>query len=501
VRATVVRLALLALLVSGCAPRAAVAGASASPKQKRVSLTHKTLEYSFALDRELHTLTARMCPTGALPAQLVCGMRDARNLLKSVAIERGTERIALTLDEQGVDLAQLERGDCVRYELDLQREGRGMGAPRLQRSGGSLMANIAALLWRPIDYVSYAEVSARFEAPEGVRISVPWPKDPAHAGRYTLDASAFAFHAYAAFGELTTRELRVAGSAIELAILDGFSPEQEEAIARWTLKQAEAAALLGGRLPRKRIQLVVLPSDPSSDPIRFGSMTRGGGASAGVLVASNFDERALMGDWVLVHELSHLLHPFVNRNEAWFSEGIATYYQEVLRARAGLQPVETAWRRILSGSKKGDSMDISLERGAATMYETYHFAPVYWGGAAVMLLADVELRQKSNGARSLDDVLMELSSCCSKGSRPWSSSEVAERFDAIAGAPIMRELIARVVRGETFPRLGALYEQLGVDREGRPVAGAPLSGIRDAIMRAPETSLRLATAGGTTPPP
>jgi predicted metalloprotease with PDZ domain len=125
---------------------------------------------------------------------------------------------------------------------------------------------------------------------------------------------------------------------------------------------------------------------------------------------------------------------------------------------------------------------------------------VYWGGAAVMLLADVELRRRSalsgKGARSLDEVLMELSRCCSEGSRPWSSSEVAERFDAIAGAPIMRELIASVVRAKTFPRLDAMYEQLGLDPDGRPLQGAPLASIRDAIMRS-EASLQHATADGT----
>jgi len=500
-------LALCALLAGACAPRGPVAAASASPPQPRTSALSapKTLEHTFALDRELRTFTARVCPTGALPARLVPGMGAARSMLTSAAIERGSVRLPLTAGEQGIELAQLQPGDCVRYDLDLRSEGGGLGAPKLQRSAGSLMVNLAALLWRPLDYGTYTAMSARFELPEGVQASVPWPRDPGDPERYVLDASTFAFHAYAAFGALSVRHLRIAGSSIELAILDGLSHEREAAIARWTEAQARAVALIGGRLPRERIQIVVLPAGPSPDPIRFGSMTRGGGASAGILIASDFDERALMSDWVLVHELSHLLHPFVHRQEAWVSEGIATYYQEVLRARAGLQPVDTAWRRIMSGSEQGESMDMSLERGAATMYETYRFAPVYWGGAAIMLLADVELRRRSvldeARPRSLDDVLVELSRCCGAGSRPWSSSEVAERFDTIAGAPIMRDLIASAVRGQTFPKLGALYAQLGVDREGRPVAGAPLAGIRDAIMRAPAPSLRAATADGTTPAP
>jgi hypothetical protein len=494
----------IAIVSLSCAPRAQVPAASAvmeAPAQAKPAL-----EYRLALDAELRTLTADVCPSGAQPTHLVCGMRDARSMLKSARIERASGAVALTLDEQGIDLSPLRPGECVRYELDLAADRGGMGAPKVHRSGAALMANLAALLWRPADYGRYGAMHASVVVPEGASVSVPWPRASTEQGeaRYLLDASAFAFHAYAAFGKLTTHELSVAGSTLELAVLDGLSEAQCATVARWVTVQAKAVATIAGRLPRERIQIVVLPMGESSDPIRFGSMTRGGGASVGVLIATNFDEAALMADWVLVHELSHLLHPFVQRDEAWLSEGIATYYQEVLRARGGLQSPEKAWKRILSGSEQGESMGMSLEQGAAEMYTTHRFAPVYWGGAAVMLLADVELRRQSGGARSLDPVLMELSACCGQGSRAWPAAEAGERIDAIAGVPVMSELIANVVRAKNFPSLGELYVQLGIDGEGRAKPGAPLAAIRDAIMRAPEqaeSSLRAEGSSGTSSTP
>jgi hypothetical protein len=447
----------------------------------------------------LHTLSARVCPSGARPTRLVPGMNDARGMLKRVWLERGAQAIALADDEQGVSLAQLQAGDCVRYELDLRAERGGLGAPKVHRCGDALMVNLAALLWRPADYGRYGDVQASFVLPEGAKLSVPWPASGDAPGRYTLDSTAFAFHAYAAFGRVAVRELQIAGSTVELAVLDGLSEAQHASIVRWVTVQAEAVATLG-RLPRDHIQIVVLPMGSSSDPIRFGSMTRGGGASVGVLLADNFDEAELMSDWVLVHELSHLLHPFVNRDQAWLSEGIATYYQEVLRARAGLQSPKAAWKRILSGSQQGESMDTSLEQAAAEMSRTHRFAPVYWGGAAVMLLADVELRRTG---RTLDAVLMELSACCSRGSQPWQAIDVGARIDALAGAPVMATLIAEVVRAEAFPKLAELYARLGLDDQGGAKPGAPLAAIRDAIMRVSEqeASLRADGAGGTSPSP
>lgn len=490
-------LVLCAVAALSCAAPAGVAFAPSHAARERSA----TLEYSFALDAELRIFSARMCPDGALPKRLVPGMHEARGLLKRVTIERDGQEIELPIGGDGVQLRGLEPGECVRYELDLDAAHAGMGAPMARHSGASLIANIAALLWRPAAYDRYEQAHARFQLPEGVSLSVPWPRVAGDPDRYTLDASAFAFQAYAAFGRIDVRQLHVAGSSLELAILDGLSEPQHGAIERWVSVQARAVASLG-RLPREHLQLVVVPSGPSSDPMRFGSMTRGGGASVALLIASDFDEDALTRDWVLVHEICHLLHPFVVRGQAWLSEGIATYYQEVLRARAGLESREQAWRRIWDGSRQGEAMPGNLEHGAATMYETYRFAPVYWGGASIMLLADVELRRRSHGERGLDDVLMELSSCCSKGSRPWSAGEVAQRIDAIAGFPLMHDLIANVVQGASYPRLDGLFGQLGLDEQGRAQAGAPLSEIRDAIMsaRSAEPSLQLSDAGGTNRP-
>jgi hypothetical protein len=513
-------LPLLALALAGCAvpsnavvtsPSPRVAG-TATARPRPVASGPFALDYTFTLDAGLNTLGVRLCPRGALPPRLVPGMREARSMLKRALIEREGAAVELPLDEHGILLAGLRQAECVRYELDLRIARGGMGAPKVHRSGDALMANLAALLWRPADYARYTEVHARFELPPGMKHSVPWPRAgdseraserPSDLGRYELDSSAFAFHAYAAFGELTMHQLHVTGSTIELAVLDGLSSAQCAAVARWVTVQANAFAMLAGRLPRAHLQIVVLPMGDASDPVRFGSMTRGGGASVGVLIAENFDEAELMADWVLVHELSHLLHPFVDRGQAWLSEGIATYYQEVLRARAGLQSPETAWKRILNGSQQGASMSVSLEQGAAEMHMTYRFAPVYWGGAAVMLLADVELRRRSGGSRTLDDVLMELSRCCGIGSRAWSAVDVGERIDAIAGVPVMRELIANVVRAETFPTLAALYAQLGLDEQGRAKAAAPLAHVRDAIMRpvSREPSLRAQGPGGTSDQP
>ena len=109
-------------------------------------------------------------------------------------------------------------------------------------------------------------------------------------------------------------------------------------------------------------------------------------------------------DWVLPHELSHLFLPYVSREHAWFSEGAATYYQEVLRARGG---VISESRRLLNIARSTRSAALegtgrALREESLVMHETYAFRAVYWAGAAFFLMADVALRRSTQGQRSLD---------------------------------------------------------------------------------------------------
>jgi hypothetical protein len=312
-------------------------------------------------------------------------------------------------------------------------------------------------------------------------VAVPWPRD---GERYRLERSAFSFYGPAVFGRFERRELSLPVGNLTLAIMPGFSPSVSAQLAPWLTTAAMAAAQVTGRLADDRILAVVVPERPSNEPVRFGMATRGGGSALLLLVPSNAELESLRRDWVAVHELCHLLHPFVAREQAWLSEGLATYYQEVLRVRAGLLPEHEAWRRIYEGSLRGRDTAGSLAQASAKVFESHDFPTVYWAGAAFALMADVELRRRSAGKRSLDDVMAGLSSCCARGDRPQRAEDVLARMDELAGAPVFSELAARWVHGPALPELGPLFAQLGLDGEDGRVhdPSAEHARIRAAIM-------------------
>jgi hypothetical protein len=335
---------------------------------------------------------------------------------------------------------------------------------------------------------------ARFELPAGTQVSVPWPRE---GERYRLDPSAFAFSGGAVLGHFEQLELSLPIGTLELAVLPGLPASVRANLEPWLRTAAAAAAQVTGRLADERVLVVVLPEGESEEPVRFGMASRGGGSSLLLLVASNAQLDPLRRNWIAVHELCHLLHPFVERDEAWLSEGLATYYQEVLRARAGLMPARDAWRRLYDGSLRGRGLHRSLAQVSATVKQDRDFSTIYWAGAAFMLLADSELRAQSGGKRTLDDVIAGLHDCCARSPRPLPAQTVLAKLDELAGAPVFSKLAARWVDGPQFPDLDELYRKLGVHVEQDKVVfqKAEMAWVRDAIMssKGPSTSTSTST--------
>ena len=113
---------------------------------------------------------------------------------------------------------------------------------------------------------------------------------------------------------------------------------------------------------------------------------------------------------------------------------------------------------------------------------------IYWSGAAIALLADVELRQRSNGEESLDSVLGKLQECCLPSDRTWSGTELFGKLDTLIDEPVFMPLYRRYANTTGFPDVRPLLDSLGVEVEDGEVqlrARAQLATIRSSIMRKP----------------
>jgi predicted metalloprotease with PDZ domain len=113
------------------------------------------------------------------------------------------------------------------------------------------------------------------------------------------------------------------------------------------------------------------------------------------------------------------------------------------------------------------------------------FRSIYWGGAVIALLADVEARRRTNGETGLEDALR-------KGvARGWDATHVLPLADTLRaiddtfGSDILTGLAARYADQGNPLRLEPVLAELGVERREKGVLlhdDAPLAAVRRTIM-------------------
>jgi hypothetical protein len=273
-----------------------------------------------------------------------------------------------------------------------------------------------------------------------------------------------------------------------VAVLDGTPPPDVDVLSAWVIEAARRVLLVHGGLPVPRVQVVVTPIEGrevrpwrDADPVPFGRVLRDGGAAVQLFVRQTATAAMLSRDWTATHEFSHLLLPYVDRDDGWLPEGFATYYQNVLLARAGVYDAREAWQRIVEGFGRGRRVAYSdtLAESIARSGEN-HVMRMYWSGVAIALLADVELRRTGG---SLDGALAGLRRHL-PSDEPWSARRVMVALDAAGGEGVFDGLRRRWIDARDFPEVDAVLAALGVRIETGSVVlddTAPLAVIRRAI--------------------
>ncbi|MDB4976067.1 MAG: hypothetical protein JWN48_4408 [Myxococcaceae bacterium] len=444
--------------------------------------------YQVRLDEALSRAEVEVCFDGVVPRELRAGRDEAAGrLLYARWLSPGAVR-RLPVQAGRIQLASSVRDGCVGYAVSLS-EGGSMDAA-VRRVGSDLLASPNVWLWRPERRAPELSARVTLLLPEHVEALLPWP----HRGAsYQLDAEAFRFDSYAAFGHFQPLAAAEHGVAIEAAVLAGGLALDRAAVLRWLRSAVHLAALSDGTFPRDRLSAIIVPSGAQPEPVAFGMVARGGAASVLLLVSEDATESALLKDWVLPHELSHLLMPFVNRDHAWLSEGLATYYQELLRARAGATSEQAALRAMVESFRSAAAeataeLDLgqaprSLVEQSARMRSSGSYRPVYWGGAAFWLQVDVELRKTSQGHLSVDSVLSQLRRQETRR-EVWTREALIERLDALAGSTVFSEAVQRAER-LPFPEFEPTLLAMGVRGSGSSLLlddAAPLAELRHQLF-------------------
>ena len=310
--------------------------------------------------------------------------------------------------------------------------------------------------------------------PPGIRfVTGVRPAKTGAPDTYEADVDGLDESALSAFGRL--RVQRLGSKGIDAALSSGFALPDDALIA-WLDAELSAVTRYLGRPPDDRLLVIVVPG--TSEATR-GETLGGGGASVLVRLGTQVTRERLLDDWVVAHELIHVGFPSIGRQHSWLSEGLATYVEPVARARAGLVSAEQVWQDVVEGMPQGLPRE-----GDHGLEGTREWGRVYWGGALYFLLSDLQIRDRTNGARSLDDAVRGVAMSGANVEVRWSLDQVLAVGDRATGTTVLHDLYARFGLAPGAEDLPALWARLGIRREGRTVVfddRAPWARFRTAI--------------------
>ena len=310
---------------------------------------------------------------------------------------------------------------------------------------------------------------------EGVDALLPWT--PGEGGLYRLRGEDLVDSGFHGFGGRRC-QVQLPDAVLDVGILGRFTHLGDADLCAWLRQAGEEVRTVRRAFPYPRVSVRVIPVSGRRGSSLFGMVQWSSPPSISILVGRDTEPAAFQRDWVAIHEMLHLTHPVLIPRVPWLSEGLATYFTEVARARSGRQSAERAWEELVDGFSRGRASS-----GERTMEEVVAGSPfalgVYWTGALFALHLDVELRRRSGNKHRLEDVLELLAQ---RG--PTSTlGAFGAAVDSVAGQPLFDALLERHLRRRSFAELEGLLEALGVRTDTGEVKLVPArdSQLREAV--------------------
>ena len=441
-------------------------------------------EYTVRIDPELASIDVEARFSEPVRRISARDRNASRYLLDASDCEAGR---SLNRSQWGMTLSG--RGTrCLRYRVDLRRAAQD-DRRNAQLSKTNVLVSASLWLWRPR---GGPDLDIRFDVEDGVRVSVPW--QPVGTGRYRLSESPGSGRAVTAFGDFYSAEPEVADTRLRIAIMKPRREIDSDGLEGWLVETARNITLSYGRFPNPSPQVLVIPTNSwGISPVTFGRVLRDGGESIELFVNTRRPIAEFREDWTATHEFSHLMLPYVTIRQRWVSEGFAQYYQNVLLARAGIYDAQKAWQKLYEGFERGRVSRPELSpNNASRNRASGSLMKIYWSGAAMFMKADVELRRRSGGAKSLDNVLDDMQRCCLPSPRVWTAEELFRKLDTLVDEPLFMPLYRRYADAPGFPDYRKTFDELGLTVRRDTVYlndSAELAGLRDSITEVPVSTV------------
>jgi hypothetical protein len=274
---------------------------------------------------------------------------------------------------------------------------------------------------------------------------------------------------------------------IDIKFDSNISSNKKKMLRQWISHSSDALKLVYGELPINHFIIKIKASKRNIGTVPWGEVSRNYPPEVTLIINPKSTLEELKADWTIYHEFSHLLIPYDAGDARWFSEGLASYYQNIIQARAGIISENRMWQKLYEGFERGRK-EINYNHQRLSYLSNNigvnrNYMRIYWSGALYWLKADIILR-KLNGNYSLDEALYQLHKCCFD--RYLSAVEITRQLDKLTNSTAFTSLFDEFSKSYALPQFTNELDSLGVQHQTGQVKlidGAENSYIRRAIFK------------------
>jgi len=274
--------------------------------------------------------------------------------------------------------------------------------------------------------------------------------------------------------------LNACGSTIAVHFDGKTETVSREDLERWVNRAATAVCTYYDRFPVPHLTLEIHAR--GGPGIHHGVTYPRNGGFITISVGPQTRVAQLDDDWMLTHEMIHLAFPSMAGSHHWIEEGISVYVEPIARVQAGELSAAKMWSDVMRDMPQGEPAagDQGLDR-------TRTWGRTYWGGALFCLVADVQIRERTNNRKGLQDALRGVLQAGGTINQDWDIERAFAAGDKATGTTVLQDLYHEMRDKPSAVDLLALWKKLGLRRNNDSsvefIPDAPLAGVREAITR------------------
>jgi hypothetical protein len=287
----------------------------------------------------------------------------------------------------------------------------------------------------------------------------------------------------AAEDSLPPAQLKLNSAVIDVTFAPGKINLPQLRILAWITTAVESVAEYFGRFPVPHPRILVRPAEGRSGVFRGTTFGSEGGFTR-ISLGQLTDQQELDNDWMMTHELVHMAFPDIagdDREHHWIEEGMATYIEPIARCQIGKLKVERVWGDMARYMPQGLPGE-----GDQGLDNTHTWGRTYWGGALYWLMADVQIRQRTDNRKGLQDAMRAIVAAGGTIVHEWPIERVLKVGDRATGSTVLADLYNRMKAAPVETDLDDLWRKLGIQVKNGAVTfndKAPLAQIRKAITQ------------------